>query len=140
MDYNKRAVNVYTFAGSYDVSANVLPIADATIPVGVTVKTAGTYSFHMPDNFSGTVTLIDTFDGSETNLALEDYTIDLPKGTIDDRFQLKINIKNSPTAIDGVEDGSSSLKDGKAHKFIMNDQMYILRDGQLYDARGAKVK
>lgn len=139
MENNNRAINVYTFAGSYEVSANILPIEDATIPVGVYVKTAGTYTFHMPDNFSGTVTLIDTFDGTETNLALEDYTVDLQKGTINDRFMLRINIKNTPTAIDGVEDGGS-LNDGKAHKFIMNDQMYIIRDGQLYDARGAKVK
>ena len=140
MENNNRAINVYTFAGSYEVSANILPIEDATIPVGVYVKTAGTYTFHMPDNFSGTVTLIDTFDGTETNLALEDYTVDLEKGTINDRFMLRINIKNTPTAIDGVEDGSGSLKDGKAHKFIENGQMYILQNGAIYDAQGKRVK
>lgn len=39
-----------------------------------------------------------------------------------------------------MTDGSGSLKDGKAHKFIENGAMYILRDGVIYDARGNKVK
>ena len=71
---------------------------------------------------------------------MEDYEVYLEKGTIDDRFELEINIHNAPTAIDGVGVGQGSLKDGKAHKFIMNDMMYILKDGVLYDARGARVK
>ncbi len=137
---NNRAVNIYTFAGSYDVAANVLPVENTTIPVGLTVKTAGSYTIAMPSNFSGTVTLVDTYAQTRTNLALEDYTVQLEKGTVNDRFFLEIGINNAPTAIDGVTDGSGSLKDGKAHKFIENGAMYILRDGVIYDARGNKVK
>ena len=136
---NSLAVNVYTFAGNYEAAANVLSINNHIVPVGVVVKTAGTYTFSMPSNFSGTVTLIDNFTNTRTNLAVEDYEVSLEKGTIDDRFELEININNMPTAIDGVS-GDGSLKDGKAHKFIMNDQLYILRNGVLYDARGARVK
>ena len=135
---NKHAVNVYTFAGTYDVSANVLSIGSHTVQMGVIVKTAGTYTFTMPSNFSGTVTLIDTYAQTRTNLAISDYEVNLPQGTFDDRFELEINIHNAPTAIDGVEGGS--LKDGKAHKFIMNDMLYILKDGVIYDARGNRVK
>ena len=62
----------------------------------------------------------------------------LAKGTINDRFELEININKVPTAIDGVEDGS--LKDGKAHKFIENGVMYILKEGEVFDARGNRVK
>ena len=137
---NSRAVNIYTYAGDYDVAANVLPLETTTVPVGVTVKTAGTYTFSMPSNFSGTATLVDTYAQTRTNLALEDYTVQLEKGTVNDRFFLEIGINNAPTAIDGVTDGSGSLKDGKAHKFIENGAMYILRDGVIYDARGNKVK
>ncbi len=132
--------NVYLFAGDYEVGYSQVPIENVIIPVGVIIRRNGTHTFSMPSNFSGTVTLIDTFDGTRTNLALEDYTVELTKGTINERFLLEININQAPTAIDGVEDGSGSLKDGKAHKFIMNDQMYILKDGVLYDARGARVK
>ena len=139
MSLNNKAVNIYTFAGNYDVAANVLSVNNHTVPVGVVVKTAGTYTFSMPSNFSGTVTLIDNFTNTRTNLAVEDYEVSLEKGTIDDRFELEININNMPTAIDGVS-GDGSLKDGKAHKFIMNDQLYILRNGVVYDARGARVK
>ena len=139
MSYNNYAVNIYTLTGNYDVAANVLSINDHTIPVGVKVTKAGTYRFSMPGNFSGEVTLLDTFTGESTNLALDDYEVELPKGTTEDRFFLKTNIKKVATAIDGIsEDGS--LKDGKAHKFIQNGVMYILQNGVLYDAQGKRVQ
>ena len=78
--------------------------------------------------------------GSKITFNIEDYEVYLNKGTINDRFELEINVNNAPTAIDGVTDGSGSLKDGKAHKFIMNDMLYILKDGVLYDARGNRVQ
>ena len=137
---NSHAVNVYTFAGAYDVAANVLSIGNHVIPVGVKVNREGTYTFTSPSNFSGTVTLVDTYTGARTNLALSDYEVNLTQGTDEERFLLEINVNNTPTAIDGVGDGNGNLKDGKAHKFIMNDQMYILQNGIIYDARGARVK
>jgi len=139
MSFNNLAVNIYTLAGNYDVAANVLSVGNHTIPVGVKVTKAGTYRFSMPGNFSGEVTLLDTFTGESTNLALDDYEVELPKGTTEDRFFLKTNIKKVATAIDGIsEDGS--LKDGKAHKFLQNGVMYILQNGVLYDAQGKRVQ
>ena len=132
--------DLFTYAGTYEAGANVLPIADQTVQVGVAVKTAGTYVFSMPDSFDGEVTLVDNYAQTRTNLALEDYEIALPTGEITDRFFLEIKINKVPTAIDGAGAGDGSLKDGKAHKFIMNDMMYILKDGVLYDARGNRVK
>lgn len=137
---NRGVPNIYTFAGAYDVAYNSLPVENQTVPVGMIIRKNGTYTFSMPYNFSGTVTLIDNFAQTRTNLNMENYEVYLNKGTINDRFELEINIHKVPTAIDGVTDGQGSLKDGKAHKFIMNDQMYILKDGVLYDARGARVK
>ena len=130
--------DLYTYAGDYDVAANVLSVGNHIVPVGMNVKKAGTYTFSMPNSFNGTVTLIDTYTGARTNLAMSDYTVNLPKGVNNERFQLEINISKVPTAIDGVEGGS--LKDGKAHKFIMNDMLYILNDGVIFDARGNRVK
>ena len=132
--------NIYTFIGNYDVAYNAMPIENCTIPVGVLARRTGTYTFSMPKNFSGTVTLIDKFAQTRTNLNIDDYEVYLNKGTIDDRFELEININQAPTAIDGATDGSGSLKDGKAHKFIMDGMMYILKDGVIYDARGNRVK
>ena len=138
--YNNGIPNIYTFAGAYDVAYNAVPVKSQTIPMGVLIRKNGTYTFSMPNNFSGTVTLIDNFAQTRTNLNIEDYEVYLNKGTINDRFELEINVNNAPTAIDGVTDGSGSLKDGKAHKFIMNDMLYILKDGVLYDARGNRVQ
>ena len=132
--------NIYTFAGNYDVAYNEMPLESCVVPVGIVARKNGTYTISMPSNFSGTVTLIDKFEQTRTDLGLEDYEVYLESGTIDDRFELEINIQNAPTAIDGASDGQGSLKDGKAHKFIMNDLLYILNDGVLYDARGNRVK
>ena len=136
--HNTGKANIYSFAGPYDVAANILPVENRAVVMGVETAKAGTYTFSMPSNFDGTVTLIDNFTQTRTNLAIEDYEVSLPKGEINDRFLLEINIRQVPTAIDGVEGGS--LKDGKAHKYIENGAMYILRDGKIYDARGNKVK
>ena len=136
-----RKPNVYAYAGAYDVAYSQVPVENQTIPVGVIIPQDGTYTFTMPTNFSGTVTLIDTYAQTRTNLGLGDYELYLNRGTINNRFFLEININNTPTAIDGVEDGGSgSLKDGKVHKFIMNDQMYIIKNSVIYDARGNRVK
>ena len=130
-------VDLYTYAGNYDVAANVLSMNNHIVPIGMDVKRAGTYRFTMPSDFSGTVTLIDTEADVRTNLAYGDYEVNLPKGTLNNRFLLEINIQQMPTAIDGA---GGSLKDGKAHKFIENGQMYILQNGIIYDARGNRVK
>lgn len=137
---NSQPVNVFSFAGNYTVGANVLSVNNHIVPLGLIVRQNGTYTFSMPSNFSGTVTLLDTYAQTRTNLALEDYELYLERGMINDRFFLEININNAPTAIDGVTDGSGSLKDGKAHKFIENGVMYILKDGEVFDARGNRVK
>ena len=135
---NSGKPNIYVYAGNYDVAFSQVPEESQTVQVGVVIRKNGTYTFSMPSNFDGTVTLIDNFTQTRTNLAIEDYEVSLPKGEINDRFLLEINIRQVPTAIDGVEGGS--LKDGKAHKYIENGAMYILRDGKIYDARGNKVK
>ena len=140
MSYNTNAVNIYTFAGGYDVAANVLSIGNHTIPVGLEVLTPGTYTISMPSTFSGTATLLDKETGSRTNLAISDYEVTLPKGVVDDRFLLEIS--DISTVITDIEytTGEGSLKDGKPHKFVKNGLMYIIRDGKMYDARGARVE
>lgn len=138
MIYSSLPADLFTYAGNYDVSANVLSVQNHTIPVGIEVHKTGNYTFTMPSNFSGGATLVDTQTGERTNLALSNYTVSLPKGVCDGRFYIELDLNKMPTAIDGVEGGS--LKDGKAHKFIENGVMYILQDGKIYDARGARIQ
>ncbi|MBQ7210992.1 MAG: InlB B-repeat-containing protein [Paludibacteraceae bacterium] len=137
---SSKTADLYTYAGSYDVAANVLSVNNHLVPVGVNVKSAGTYTFSMPSHFDGTVTLIDTYTQMRTNLAIEDYEVSLEKGEVNDRFFLELDIHKVPTAIDGVLDGSGTFKDGKAHKFIEDGIMYLMYEGTTYDVRGNKVK
>ena len=137
--YNSGIPQIYTFAGAYDVAYNGVPEKNQTIPVGVLIRKNGTYTFSMPTTFSGTVTLIDTFEQTRTDLSITDYTVELEKGTINDRFLLEINIHNVITSLEN-ENGSNVLNDGGVHKFIKNDNMYILRNGVIYDAQGRKVE
>ena len=131
--------SIYSFAGNYDVAANVLPIANQVVVLGVEVNKAGKYTFSMPSIFSGKVTLIDNYTGEHVDLSMDDYEVELEKGIISDRFMLEINIEKVTTAIDGANDGAT-LKDGKAHKFLQNGILYILQNGILYDAQGKRVQ
>ena len=133
------AVDIYTFAGNYDVSANVLSLNDQTIQVGVEVRKAGKYTFSMPSNFNGTATLIDTFTGMRTNLSLSDYEVELEKGIDTERFLLELNIEKVTTSLEN-NGGNNMLKDGGVHKFIKDNQLYILKNGVIYDARGARIQ
>ena len=140
MSLNTRAVNIYTFAGDYDVAANVLSVGKHSVPVGLKVRTAGTYSITMPSAFSGTAILLDKQTGERTNLAISDFDVELPKGVINDRFVLEIDgLNNTITDIEFTT-GEGSIKDGKAHKFIENGIMYILQNGAIYDAQGQRVQ
>ena len=136
--HNSGKTNIYSFAGPYDVAANVLPKENRSIKLGIEASESGMYTIHVPGNFSGIATLFDNVENKRTNLALEDYEIFLEKGKYEDRFFIEIDLNKMPTAIDGVSGGS--LKDGKAHKFIQNGQMYILQNGIIYDAQGKRVK
>lgn len=137
--YNSGIPQIYTFAGAYDVAYNGVPEKSQTIPVGVLIRKNGTYTFSMPTTFSGTVTLIDTFEQTRTDLSITDYTVELEKGIINDRFLLEINIESVVTSLEN-ENGNNVLNDGGVHKFIKDDNMYILRNGVIYDAQGRKVK
>ncbi|MBR2168149.1 MAG: InlB B-repeat-containing protein, partial [Paludibacteraceae bacterium] len=131
---------LFSYAGQNCVAYNKVAIESQTINLGIEIRQNDTYTFTMPENVAGQVTLVDHFAQTRTNLNIEDYEVYLNKGNYYDRFAIEIKVNEAPTAIDGVQDGSGSLKDGKAHKFIMDDQMYILKDGVIYDARGNRVR
>lgn len=128
--------DVFTYAGNYDVAANVLSVNSHIVPVGVQVKKAGTYTFSMTTPFDGTVTLIDYHTGSRTNLGWSDYTVTLEKGTINDRFALEINIQNVSTDVEG---NTGHFKGKDAVKFLHNGILYIKKGDAIYDARGSRV-
>ena len=135
--------NLYTIIdGNIEVAGNSLPISDQTtvVPVGVQVGTAGDYTFTIPDGTNGVgVTLVDTETGIRTSLSALDYTIALEAGTYDNRFIIEISpIKPVATGVEEVT--GDGLQVSGVRKVLIDNTLYIVKDGVMYDARGARVQ
>lgn len=131
--------NIYTLAGEkrIQVAGNVLPIAKTTIPVGIQVAQAGTYTIALPDGTSGiSATLVDNLTGTHTNLLLEDYTITLDAGATEGRFYIVLDPDRTATAVENIGDAQGD----KAQKFLIDGQLIIRTEQGVYDAMGGKVK
>lgn len=135
------ACNVYTLIGEEQAAANCLPLTEQTtvVPVGLKVADDGEYTFSMPDGTNGVgVTLIDGVTGERTNLALTDYTVSLEKGTYDQRFLLEISpIEHTTTAIENSEKTDAP---NTVCKKLIDGVLYIIKDGKVFDARGARLQ
>ena len=141
--FNSRKANIFTIAGNTSLGGNSLPLSTTqttVVPVGVKIKTAGDYTFSIPEGTEGIgVTLVDNETGVRTLLSALDYTVNLAAGDYTERFWLEISpIQNTPT---GIEDptSDSSLK-GRAQKRIIDGVLYIVKDGKIFDARGTRVE
>ncbi len=139
-ELNSRS-NIYTFIGYEKVAANSMTLhTDQTtvIPVGANITTEGDYTFALPDGADGIgVTLIDEETGTRTNLSAGmDYTVYLEKGTHDNRFWLEISpVQQTPTDIEAVSGLPSEVR-----KVLIDGILYIVKDGKLFDARGARLR
>jgi len=133
--------NIYTFAGQEQVAGNTLPMSDQTtvVLVGVIVSSEDEYTFAMPEGTNGVgVTLVDTENGTRTNLALGDYAVNLKPGTYDTRFVLEISpVQKTPTDIEQISNDGSETG---VRKVMVDGVLYIVKEGQIYDARGARVQ
>lgn len=141
--FNSRKANIFTIASNTSLGGNSLPLSTTqttVVPVGVKIKTAGDYTFSIPEGTEGIgVTLIDEETGIRTSLSALEYTVNLTAGDYTERFWLEISpIQNTPT---GIEDptSDSSLK-GRAQKRIIDGVLYIVKDGKIFDARGTRVE
>ena len=133
--------NIYSIAntnnGPYELAGNALPIEETIIPLGVQVKTAGEYTFAMPDGTGGiTAELIDYQTNTRTNLLLSDYTVNLTAGTNDTRFALHVKPDKTATNVENITTPSCS----DVRKFIIDGVLYMQKDGILYDAQGHIVR
>lgn len=130
---------IYTLAGEENIqlAGNVLPLEDNTIiPVGVQVAKAGEYTFAMPDGTDGIVVeLIDYENNTRTNMLLDEYTVNLGKGTFETRFALHVRPDKTVTSVEDINTNSDGVR-----KFIIDGVLYMLKDGALYDAQGRCVQ
>lgn len=142
-ELNATRSNIYTFVGYERLAANSMPLETeqtTIVPLGLNIKTAGEYTFAMPDGTNGVgVTLVDTEANVRTSLSALDYTVSLEAGEYTGRFVLEISpVQNTPTGLE--EPTSNSSLKGRAQKRIIDGVLYIVRDGKIFDARGARVE
>ena len=130
--------NIYTLAGEkrIQVAGNVLPIAKTTIPVGIQVAQAGTYTIALPEGTSGiSTTLVDNQTGTHTNLLLDNYTVTLNTGTTEGRFYIVLDPERSATAVENI----GEAQDDKAQKFLIDGQLIIRTEQGVYNATGNTI-
>lgn len=130
--------NIYSMIGNVEVAANVLPVEERVIPLGLDIHETGNYTFAMPDGTDGiTAILIDYETGTETNLLLADYTVELNAGIDNERFALRVRPNHVATEVENtiLTDGNDNAK-----KYIIDGALYLLRDGKLYDAQGRMIQ
>ena len=110
----------------------------AIVPLSIYAPKAGEYTLSVDNEPTEDVYL--TRDGIIVwDLGMSEYTLDMSAGT-DDSYALLVVRRVSHVAT-GVEQttGESNRGTDFVEKMIVNGQLFILRDGQLYDAQGKKV-
>ena len=136
-----KGANIYSLIPTENypiqVAGNVLPINETVIPLGVVISAAGEYTFAMPDGTDGIVVeLIDYETNTRTNMLLDEYTVNLGKGTFENRFALHVKPNKTVTSIESI----TTPSDSEVRKFIIDGVLYMQKDGVLYDAQGRCVR
>ena len=140
----KSGGNIYTITSdAIQVAGNSLPLSTTqttVVPVGVSIKSAGDYTFAIPEGTEGIgVTLVDNETGVRTSLSALSYTVNLTAGDYTGRFVLEISpIAQTPTGVETVT--GEGLPVTGVRKVMIDGILYIVKDGKMYDARGARVQ
>lgn len=148
---NNGALNLYTLnADSSLLAFNGLSDNDAItpIPVGATFPVAGEYTFAFDDksysiNDMDTLQLIDKDKNISVDLLSADYTFSIENpGTVNKRFELFIRRaqKTEEEEEETTNVDNTNNADNSTRKFIRNGQLFIIRDGKIYDVIGARVR
>ena len=133
--------NIYTLVGYERLAANSLPMSDSTtiIPLGVSAQEAGDYTITMPEGVENIgITLVDNETGIHTNLSAgQEYTLTLNNGICENRLFIEVSpIQNTPT---DLEYTTEDTREQTTRKVLINEKLYIIRDGVVYDAQGHRL-
>ncbi|MEE0922619.1 MAG: hypothetical protein U0L47_09040, partial [Paludibacteraceae bacterium] len=133
--------NIYTLVGYERLAANSLPCSDKTtiIPLGLNIEQAGDYTIAMPEGVENIgITLVDNETGIHTNLSAgQEYTLTLNKGICENRLFIEVSpIQNTPT---DLEYTTEDTREQTTRKVLINEKLYIIRDGVVYDAQGHRL-
>ena len=135
-------LSVYTLSGNTRLAYNALSREAATqlIPVGFRAPKDGEYTFSVPaDSPTEGIERIDLIDyetGNLTNLLSTPYVFSATRTESSSRFGISITYsKDMPT------DTKTTSGEGgrRAEKVLIQQQLYIIIDGKMYDATGKMV-
>lgn len=133
--------DIYTLINSVRVAANSMPCSDKTtiIPLGLNIEQAGDYTIAMPEGVENIgITLVDNETGIHTNLSAgQEYTLTLNNGICENRLFIEVSpIQNTPT---DLEYTTEDTREQTTRKVLINEKLYIIRDGVIYDAQGHRM-
>ena len=108
----------------------------ANYPLTISAPKAGEYDIFLNGEVKEGTTLYLTYDGKAIwNLTYGSYTAILEKG-LDTHYGLRVVINRMPT---GIEE--TTIQNGDPiRKVIVDDKVYIIRNGEIYSVTGQKTK
>lgn len=109
----------------------VRPAGDDNMRIGYMLHDAGDITIDMPI-YADEYELFDALTGNAYSLD-ETITLYSEAGTFNDRLLLR-PIRKTPTAIDNTADAVVTTK------LIINDQLFLLRDGKMFTVQGQQVR
>ena len=141
-DMEGESMKAYTLIEDKKVAFNGLPFtaAQQLILVGFRAPEAGEYVFSYIEDedaeYMEHIYLTDKRLGLVTDLKKEPYKFASEIGVVEDRFALNIVFKSDVTT--NAENAFEQLNN-RPVKFIYQNQLYIMRNGIIYDALGRRV-
>lgn len=108
---------------------------EATFPLTFTAPNAGTFQLYVVTAAQNAELYLMQNNNIIWNLTQSPYEIELPQGTTEGySLLLRANAPGTGTGVDEIH--ASKV----AQKVVINDHVYILRGGQMYDVNGKAVK
>jgi hypothetical protein len=110
----------------------------ADYPLGIFAPKDGEYDLFIEDQPDNESMLYLTYDGAAIwNLSFGGYVANLNKGT-NTHYGLRI-VRKAPQITTGIEE--TTIQNGEAvRKVLVNDKVYIIRNGEIYSVTGQKAK
>ena len=110
----------------------------ATYPLGISVPQEGEYYIYPATDLASNQEMYVTYDGRAIwNLAYGPYMVNLPAGT-HTQYGLKLIQRESPAVTTDVEQITNDQS--QIQKVLIDNTIYIIREGAVYTINGQKVK
>ena len=140
---NSYTLATYSLSNETRLAYNAMSRADAAnvIPIGYRAPAEGEYTFAINPRYAESgdferIDLIDYETGFVTNLLQSSYTFTSDRTQSDSRFALNVvPQKETPTGLENDANDANGVR-----KVIIDNKLYIILNGKMYDAKGVMVK